>query len=72
MKNIVRVYVLDPKTKREKSIMEPDQVIKVLSSLTEDTEIDYDTGKNVRMGTTKELIGETVKVGEFEILIPKH
>jgi hypothetical protein len=63
MKEIVRLHVFDPKLKREVGIMEPDEIVKRLSKPTEDIELDYDEGHNVRMGTSRELIGETVRVG---------
>jgi hypothetical protein len=72
MKKIVRVYVIDPKSKREKGVMEPEEIMKVLSKPTESIELDYDEGQNVRMGNSSELIGETVKIGEFELEIPVH
>ena len=72
MKKIVRVYVIDPKTKRERGVMEPEAIMKVLSKPTGPVELDYDEGQNVRMGNSSELIGETVKIGEFELEIPVH
>lgn len=72
MKTIVRVYVTDPKTGKEKGVMEPEEIMKVLSKPTGPIELDYDEGKNVRMGNSADLIGETVKVGEFELEIPVH
>lgn len=72
MKQIVRLHVYDPKLKREVGIMDPEEIAKRLNKPTEDIELDYDEGNNVRMGTSRELIGETVKVGEVEMEIPDH
>lgn len=72
MKQIVRVYVKDQKTGREKGEMDPDKIVAALSKPTEDLELDYDIGNNVKMGTSRELIGEKVKVGDMEIEIPEH
>jgi hypothetical protein len=72
MKNIVRVYHVDIKNNREVAITDNEEIVKILSKLTCEIDLDYDIGKNVKMGTSKELIGETVRVGEFEIQVPKH
>lgn len=74
MKEIVRIYVKDPKTGRERGEMDPDKIVAALSKPTEDIELDYDdgSGRNVRMGTSKELVGEKVKVGDMEIEILAH
>jgi len=73
MKEIVRIYVKDPKTGRERGEMDPEKIVAALSKPTEDIELDYDgSGRNVRMGTSKELVGEKVKVGDMEIEIPAH
>jgi hypothetical protein len=74
MKEIVRIYVKDPKTGRERGEMDPEKIVAALSKPTEDIELDYDDGsrRNVRMGTSKELVGEKVKVGDMEIEIPAH
>jgi len=72
MKEIVRLHMFDPKLKREVGIMDPEEIVKRLSKPTEDIELDYDEGTNVKMGTSRELIGETVRVGEIEFKIPNH
>jgi len=74
MKEIVRIYVKDPKTGRERGEMDPEKIVAALSKPTEDIELDYDdgSGRNVRMGTSMELVGEKVKVGDMEIEIPAH
>lgn len=74
MKTIVRVYLKDPKTGREMGEMEPDKIVAALAKPTEDIELDYDdgSGRNVKMGTSRELVGEKVRVGEMEIEIPAH
>lgn len=74
MKEIVRIYVKDPKTGRERGEMDPEKIVAALSKPTEDIELDYAycSGRNVRMGTSKELVGEKVKVGDMEIEIPAH
>ena len=52
--------------------MEPEEIMKVLSKPKTAVELDYDEGQNVRMGNSADLIGETVRVGEFELEIPVH
>jgi hypothetical protein len=72
MKKIMRVYVPDQKTGVEKSITEPDEIAKILSKPKADLDLDYDVGQNFKMGTSKELIGQTVIVGDLEMVIPEH
>ena len=72
MKKIVRLYVFDPKLKREVGINDPAEIVKRLGNLKEDTELDYFEGGSTKMGTSRELIGETVRVEDMEFEIPKH
>lgn len=64
--------MIDPKTGREKGEMDPDKIVAALSKPDEDMELDYNIGHNVKMGTSKELIGQTVRVGEMELEVPPH
>lgn len=72
MKRIVRIYQIDEASKTEFAITNSEEIVKILSNLKDEADLDYDIGHNVQMGTSKELIGETVKIGEFEIQVPNH
>lgn len=72
MKKIVRLHMFDPKLKREVGITDQFKILKELSNPTEDIELDYSNGNGAVMGTSKELIGETVMVGDAELKIPQH
>ena len=72
MKNIVRVYTTDPKSGKEVTVRDPEQIVKVLSKPTTELELDYMEGERCKMGTSRELIGEPVMAEDFNILIPTH
>ena len=52
--------------------MDPEQIVKILSKPTDDIDLDFNEGNNVKMGSSRELIGESVLVGEMDIVIPEH
>ena len=72
MKKIERLHVYDPKLKRELGINDQGEILDRLNNPTEDIELDYLEGGGAKMGTSRELIGETVKVGDVELEIPQH
>jgi hypothetical protein len=69
MKQIIRIY----EGPKEVCIKDPEQIVKKLSKPVENFQLDYFENKRTFMGTSRELIGETVLIGEtFEIVIPQH
>lgn len=72
MKEIVRIYVKDPKTGRERGEMDPEKIVAALSNPKKEIDLDYNVGSNVKMGSSTDFIGETVRVGSMEIQIPAH
>lgn len=72
MKKIVRLHVFDRKLGREVGINDSNDIIKRLNKVKEDTELDYLEGGSVKMGTSRELIGETVMIGEDTLEIRNH
>jgi len=73
-KKIVRLHLIDPKDNHEFSVIDSDEIIRILSHPKTDIDLDYDVGQNVKMGTSRELIGERVQIGDenFEMEIPEH
>lgn len=72
MKEIVRIYVTDPKTGRDVAVTDPDKIVSALSNPKKEIDLDYNVGSNVKMGSSTDFIGETVRVGSMEIEIPAH
>lgn len=72
MKTIVRIYAFDKKLKRDVAITDENEIVEALSNPVLAIDLDYNTGSNVKMGTSQELIGEVVKVGDMEVRIPEH
>lgn len=69
MKKIIRIY----EGPKEVCIKDPEQIVKKLSKPAEDYQLDYFENERTIMGTSRELIGETVAIGDtFEIAIPQH
>jgi len=67
MKTILRAYVGSVCHK------EPDAIMKVLSKLTNSVDLDVaDENGHVTMTETKDIVGETVKVGEYDFTVPAH
>ncbi len=71
MKKVIRIYEVNPKTHKEESISEPEKIIAAISKPTGTVDLDYFENGSVKMGTSDDLAGETVLVGEIEIEIPK-
>ena len=71
MKEIVRLYiVLEGK---DVCIKDPAEMITLLSKPQEDIDLDYhDSRGHAKVATSRDLIGETVRVGEVEVEIPVH
>lgn len=71
MKEIVRLYVYT--AGKETCINDPAKMVKLLSDPLEEIDLDYhDARGHAKAATSKDLIGETVKVGDEEIEIPNH
>jgi hypothetical protein len=71
MKEIVRLY-LYPNGK-ETCIKEPQEMVRLLSDPQEEIDLDYHDARGfAKVATSKDLIGQTVRVGEVEIEIPEH
>lgn len=70
MITVLRAYVDDGG--QEKCIKKPEEIIQLLSNPVKEIDLDYDNGNSVQMGTSKDLIGQPVKVGEYDILVPEH
>lgn len=66
MKKILRLYVwVDGK---EVCIKDPIKIIETLNNLSTDVDLDYSVGEHVKIGSTRELIGETVMVGNEDFV----
>jgi hypothetical protein len=73
MKNVLRAYTINPKSGIEECTREPEQIVKILSNIVKAVDLDWANERgHVIMGTSADLIGETVKIGEYEIPIGKH
>ena len=71
MKEIVRLYLYADG--KEKCIKDPAEMVKLLSDPREEIDLDYHDARGfAKVATSKDLIGETVKVGEVEINIINH
>ena len=70
MKAILRLYI---ETKgQETCIKDPKEMIKILSKSKADIDLDFEYGGRVKMGSSRDFIGQTVKVGDHELEIPAH
>ena len=71
MKEIVRLYVYVDR--KEVCIKDPAEMVKVLSNPTDDIDLDYhDARGHAKIATSRDLIGQVVKIGEHELQIPEH
>jgi hypothetical protein len=67
MRKILRVYI------GPDCIKEPGEVVNRILNLTESLDIDYaEKSGRVKMGTTSELAGEKVMIGDQEFVVPVH
>jgi len=71
MKQIVRLYLYTDG--KETCIKDPQEMIRLLSDPQEEIDLDYHDARGfAKVATSKDLIGETVQVGEVEITIINH
>jgi hypothetical protein len=71
MKEIIRIYIYPDG--KETCVKDPETMVQLLSNLTEELDLDYnDSRGHTKAGTSQDLVGETVKVGTFEIEIVNH
>lgn len=71
MKQIVRLYLYADG--KETCIKDPQEMIRLLSDPKEEIDLDYHDARGfAKVATSKDLIGETVQVGEVEITIINH
>ena len=71
MNEIVRLYLEQNGT--ETCIKDPAEMIRLLSSATDDIDLDYhDQRGHDKAGSSRDLIGKTVKIGDHELEIPQH
>lgn len=71
MTTIIRIYpIIDG---QETCVREPQEIVRFLSNPDQEIDLDFSTGSSVKMGSSRDFIGETVQVGEdLEIEIPEH
>lgn len=71
MTTILRIYQeVDGK---EVCIREPKEIVKILSKPKQEIDLDFEQGGRVKMGSSSDFIGQTVKIGEdLELEIPEH
>jgi hypothetical protein len=70
MKEILRLYI--EVKGQETCIKEPKEILKLLSKPKLDIDLDFDHGGRVKMGSSRDFIGQTVKVGDHELEIQVH
>jgi hypothetical protein len=71
MKTIVRLYLQEGG--KEVCVKEEREMIKILANPTEDIDLDYHDARGfAKIATSRDLIGQTVKIGDSELEIPNH
>jgi hypothetical protein len=71
MKKIVRLYFYHDG--KETCVKDPLEMVRLLSDPREEIDLDYhDHRGHAKAASSRDLIGETVKVGEIEIEIINH
>ena len=71
MKTILRLYIQEDG--KEVCERDPAKIANMLKEPAQDYDLDYSNARgHVFMGTSSELIGETVQVGDEEFEIPEH
>jgi hypothetical protein len=71
MKEIIRIYIYPDG--KETCVKDPEEMVKLLTNPSEELDLDYnDSRGHAKAGTSRDLIGETVKVGESTIEINNH
>ena len=67
MRTILRVYI------GPTCIKEPGEIVNQILNLTQPLDIDWaEKSGRVKMGTTQDLSGELVKIGEQDFTVPIH
>lgn len=71
MAQILRLYpIIDGK---ETCVREPKEIARLLANPSKEIDLDYERAGRVKMGSSRDFIGETVKVGDdIQIQIPEH
>lgn len=70
MKEILRLYV--EVKGQDVCIKDPKEMIKILSKPKVDIDLDFEYDGRAKMGSSRDFIGQTVKVGDHELEIPAH
>jgi hypothetical protein len=71
MNEIVRLYFYTDG--KETCVKDPHEMVRLLSDPQEEIDLDYhDARGHAKAATSKDLIGQTVKIGEEEVQIPEH
>lgn len=70
MKEILRLYI--EVKGQEACIKDPKEMVKHLSKPKIDIDLDFEYGGRVKMGSSRDFIGQTVKIGDHELEIPAH
>ena len=71
MNEIVRLYFYE--NGKEVCVKEPEQMLNLLATATDEIDLDYhDRRGHAKAGSSRDLIGQTVKVGGMELVIPAH
>ena len=71
MKQIVRLYL--QQEGKEVCVKDEKEMIKILSNPKEEIDLDYHDARGfAKIATSKDLIGQTVIIGDSELEIPNH
>ena len=71
MKTIVRLYIQEGG--KEVCVKDEKSMIKILANPTADIDLDYHDARGfAKIATSRDLIGQTVKIGDSELEIPNH
>ena len=71
MAKILRLYPIV--NGQETCVREAKEIAKILSNPKEELDLDFEHGGRVKMGSSRDFIGETVQIGEdLELEIPEH
>ena len=66
---ILRAYVIE--NGKEVCLKDPDQIVEILKDQDQDLDLDIkDSRGHVKMATSREMAGKTVRVGDLEIQVP--
>lgn len=71
MTEILRIYVQTPTG--EVCIKTPTDIIHQLTSTSTELDLDYNDARgHSKMGSSRDFIGKTVRIGEYEFEVPEH